>query len=238
MVRQQNTGVVEAAQPCRIRLGAAVAAARIQPFAADEAGDAPRQVTIEQVVAAGLRMREQQAQVADLEEQLAEARGRLHAMRSAELPDLMSQAGTDRVGIPALGNRLPPCDLVVKPYVKAVIAADWPQERREAAFRWLEANQHDDVIGRSVSVAFKRGETTRARAVVDVLSEMGYAPSVKKDVPWNTLTSLVRQLVAEYHDRLERGLDADPVPLDLLGATVGHVAELKERGTAPRAVRK
>lgn len=194
-------------------------------------------VSLNEVAAAALRMREQQHKVQDLEQQLADAKAAYNEMRFRELPDLMSQAQTDRVGVPAVGNHLPPCDLILKPFYKANIEASWEPARREAAFKWLEDEGHGDVISRGVVVAFRKGEKTEAGRLIQMLQAEGYGDRYKvdKSVPWATLTALIKELHGDELAAMARGEDVTPLPLERLGATVGQVAEVKERSQAPRA---
>ena len=165
------------------------------------------------------RLREQEQTVTSAEQVLADAKAEYNRLRHDELPDLMDMAGVDRVGLPAHGN-LPACDAVCGPYYHANIAADWPAERRGAAFDWLEKEGHGDLVRVTVSVAFGKAEMEAAQTLAESLRQVGYAPAIAMAVPWTTLTAFVREQIERHQ--------VTP-PLDLLGATVGRVVKIKAR---------
>lgn len=159
------------------------------------------------------------ANIEHVEKQLKDLKKRRAEIESREIPDLFGEIGVDSVGIPD-GN----CDVVVKPFYKANIAATWDEERREQAFRWLEENGYGDIISIDVTVSFKRGERALADSFLDVIRKSfpganSHPPVMKMGVPWNTLTALVKE-------QIERG---EAIPLDVLGATVGQVASITKR---------
>lgn len=157
--------------------------------------------------------------IEDLEKQVKNLKTRKNQIESREIPDLFSEIGIDVIGLPD-----DQCDVVVRPYCKANIAANWEEERREAAFCWLDENGHGDVISVTISVDFKRGEKALADELQDLIrSKFSGANShpvkVEMGVPWGTLTALVKE-------QIEQG---ETVPLETLGATVGQVAKITKR---------
>jgi hypothetical protein len=90
----------------------------------------------------------------------------------------------------------------------------------------MRLHDHGDLLRTVVSVAFGPGEDEHAAACAGLLR--GYfrgRNDIQKDVTeavtvhWKTLTSFVKEQV-------ESG---EELPLPLLGATVGRVAEIKKR---------
>lgn len=135
------------------------------------------------------------------------------------IPDFFDTLNTDKIGVPGAD-----ADVVVEPYYKANIAADWEPVRREAGFSWLEEAGHGDVIAVNVSVAFRRGEIEQARELQELIRTQfaganSHEVSLSMGVPWGTLTALVKELI-------ESG---EEVPLEKLGATVGRIAKIKRR---------
>jgi hypothetical protein len=179
--------------------------------------------TLETVRAELAAQRDDQQVLADLEARRKETQARIDKRRFDTLPALLMAAGTDQVGLPAAGN-LPAYDARLKPYYRANIAAEWPSEKREAAFDLLEAKQGGDIIKCVVSVEFNREEIDEARTLVQKLGEAGLIASLKRTVQWNTLTAWFREQV-EAH----RGLSG--AEMEALGATHGHQVEIKERKT-------
>lgn len=157
------------------------------------------------------------AEIEGIRAVLSERSEELQRLQYRELPDLFSEVGISSVGVDG-------AVIEVVPFYKANIAADWPQERRDRAFNWLESNEAGDIIGTTVTVAFQRGQIELARQLEASLREQPWAnsnpPVLQRSVPWNTLTALVRE-------RLEQGKET---PLEDLGATVGRVARVKSAG--------
>jgi len=178
---------------------------------------------------AARRARDLELEIKQMEDDLANSKRELLAMRHEELPDLMSQAGTTLWAIVAEGN-LPAFVAKSAPYYKANIAAEWDAERRQRAFDWIAARDPDtkgpgprggdnpDIIKTVITIELGRGERELAQKVEAGLRKQGIPFSTRLDVPWNTLTAFVRELV-----------EARKVmpPLDLLGATVGRIVTIK-----------
>jgi hypothetical protein len=179
----------------------------------------PREGQLEAITQAASALRDAEREKQDVEERLRDVNLKIQELRHKTLPDLMHEAGVDRLGLPASGN-LPPCDAKLAPYYHANIAADWLPERREAAFDWLEKNGHGDLLKVTVSVTFGKREMPQARKLAATLEGMGLAPQVIPSVPWSTLTAWLREQVEKYRSQ---------PPLDTIGGTVGSVVKLTPR---------
>lgn len=167
------------------------------------------------------RVRDLQKTKADLEARLKETNKELDASYFRELPDLMDAAGVTLVEIPPEGD-LPAITAKVGPYYRANIAADWPPERRAAAFKWLDDNGHGDLIKTNVTVPFARDEREEARKLVAKLEAEGLPTVIGEAIPWATLTAWLKEMVEKHN--------ATDLPLETLGATVGRVVTLKSKG--------
>lgn len=119
--------------------------------------------------------------------------------------------------------------LSVEPYVRANIAADWEEERREAAFQCLEDRKAGGMIKVVLRASFGTGDKKLFdRAVKAFKKSLGkrvgdVGIEVNKSVPHGTLTAYVKSELEQEHE----------VPLLTLGATAGMVAKLgrqKRRG--------
>src|ERR1700693_6179085 len=86
----------------------------------------------EAIMAKAAELRDRRARVSDLEEQIKAENKLINEIKHKTLPDLMTEAGMDRMGVPAVGN-MSAYDLVLKPYYHAVISAEWDVVRQEAA---------------------------------------------------------------------------------------------------------
>ena len=161
--------------------------------------------------------RDLEKEITDLEERIKHKKQTLNTIYHHELPDLMFEAGVDEVGLPAEGN-LPSMVAKLGPYYAANIAAGWGEEKRDAAFNWLDTNGHGDLIKTQVTISLPREARAQAAKLIKQLE--AYHPEVKQSVHPGTLTAWLREQV-------ESGEDLPP--LDVIGGTVGQVVKLKER---------
>lgn len=219
-------------------IAAAIAADAGQPATSDDKADRVRRL--------GYELADLQAQAEAAEANLKAVKKRVNEFVHKTLPDALDQIQTDRLGLPEAD-----ADMIMRPYYKASISAEWPEERQALAFEWLEANGFGSLVRHEVTYSFRKGEEERANWLVQVvqaatekraarLAEPAKAegrdlrpeetwdvppPVVRKTVPWNTLTSLVRtQYELPADDPARKNL-----PLDVLGATVGRIVEIKPR---------
>lgn len=157
----------------------------------------------------------------DLEEQLKEVSKQLsgeEGMYFHKLPDLMSELGVSVMTLEAEGN-MPAVEAKAGPFYAANIAAGWPEEKRTAAFKWLDKNGHGDLIKTEVSVRFNREDRGRARAFAKLAKTYG-SPEIHEAVAWNTLTAWLREQVED------KGYVP---PLDIIGGSVGRSVKLKTK---------
>lgn len=171
-------------------------------------------------VRAGLRQaRDKEREASDLEARARELRGEVVTLTQQTLPDLFDEAGIDNLGLSAEGN-LPAYDCKLGPFYHANIAAEWPEEKRTAAFNYLAEQGAEDLIKSLIIVALPRGERKLAQRVEEGLRKAGVPFTTKLDVAWNTLTAWVREQVEKQQTTPK---------LDLIGGNVGRVVKLKER---------
>lgn len=171
-------------------------------------------------------VREQLRRSRDTELEMSELASRLKVKSEEqnkrvfeELPALFQEIGIDRLGIEADGN-LPAYDATLTPYYKANISGEWPPEQQDAAFDWLEKEGHGDLVKNKFVVQLGRDDEEKALRLRALLEEAGFEFENKRAVPWNTLTSFVKEQVEKHNTT---------PPLDLLGATVGKIVKLKPR---------
>lgn len=180
----------------------------------------PREGVADEAVARARRLvreqRDLELEIQDAEESLAAKKAQLNTMKHETLVTALQEAGLTEMSLAAEGNA-PPLTARLKPYYKAAISASWEDERKDAAFAALEGDGAGDLIRRvfSVSLGPRDGELAqRVRAALDTL---GVEYEEMKSVPWASLTAYVRE-------QTEKGR---VLPLDVLGATVGHVVDVK-----------
>lgn len=165
------------------------------------------------------RARDLEERKAELAEELRLVGEELERLYFTDVPDLMDEVGVDRVGLQAEGNH-GATDATAQPFYSANIAASWPEERRRAAFSWLEGNGHGDLIKTEVVVKFPREARARAIKFAAQAEKSGLSPVVRESVHSQTLTAWLKEQV-EQHGEMP--------PLDVVGGFVGRVVRLKER---------
>ena len=177
----------------------------------------------ERIIAA--RVKAQEAvelanQIKELEDQLATVKRQHLNVIFDQLPALMDAAGVDRLGLPAHGN-YPAMNVELTPYYKANIAAGWPEEKRQAAFTALTELGHEDLIKTEITIAVPRGEHHIVQDLLDMIAcDYGLAGRAAESVHSSTLSAWLREQI-EANNPLP--------PLDVIGATVGRIAQIKER---------
>lgn len=150
-----------------------------------------------------------------IEDRLKEVNQEINTLQHRTLPDLMHEAGVDKLGIPEDG-----VDLKLSPYYHANIPASWDDARRQAAFDYLEENGHGDLLSVEVSVRFGKKDLEKARALQRQLVDQGHIAYFKQSVPWNTYTAWLREQTETYNREF---------PLDLLGLTIGQIVKVSTR---------
>lgn len=162
--------------------------------------------------------RDLELQKADLEERIKDLSAQLEQLYWQDLPELMGEAGVSVMTLEATANH-PEIEAKAQPFYAANIAASWPEEKRKAAFSWLDTNDHGDLIKTDVVVAFPRDQRTKALKFFESVSKKFKGAMVKENVHHTTLTAWLRE-------QIENG---ESVPLDIIGGTVTRVVKLKEK---------
>lgn len=170
-----------------------------------------------------------QNSIAELEDTVSAKKKELTELTRKTLPDLMNGIGIDTLGISDTGYQI-----TLSGFAKAGISADWDDERKEKGFTHLIKMGGGDLIRSDLVVSAGKDsleflEKFLMPVVAAVLEthDVGAVVSVKKTVPWNSLTSWVR----EYEEKRASD-DEDTLPeldLDALGATIGEIVKIKKR---------
>lgn len=107
--------------------------------------------------------------------------------------------------------------LVIKEEIRASIAG----EKKKPAIQWLDENGYEALVKRQLVFEFDRKDVEKYKMFVRVLKEAGVevVMTEKFDVPWQTITSWVRQ-------RLK---DGDEIPLETFGVFRQRTAKIKEQ---------
>lgn len=143
------------------------------------------------------------AEVADLKDKLKVAEGELSDLMDKRIPDLMRQCGLDMIKTPAglyveleakLWANIPSPSAIAKerdPEKRSLMI-----ERRQNAIRWLEENEHTDLVKREFVVQFQKGDEEWAnRFRADLAKRKKPLHVVEgEDVNSQSLSALVRQM--------------------------------------------
>lgn len=197
-------------------------AEKTQPDAAlfDAMASDDRGVTDDRLEAlrdAARKQRKMKADVVAAEVVLKNAKDNLFELEHVELPDLFDKVGVDHVGVSDDSGKY---DAILKPYYRANISADWPDDQRSEAFKWLDDNGHGDLIRSVITIELGRGDVKLAKAVGNYLDKRGIPYQQRLGVPWQTLTAFLKEQIEDV---------GTIPPLDILGATVGKIVILKDR---------
>lgn len=162
--------------------------------------------------------------IENTEARLSELNKQAYALEREQLPELMLNAGVDRLGIPAEGN-YPAYDLKMDPYYKASISAEWEADKRRAAFEYLESKGAADLIRTEVIISLPREMREKAKELMERINadldamEATANIETKENVHWATLTSWLKETT-------EAGEDVD---LEKIGGQAGSIVKPKPR---------
>jgi hypothetical protein len=145
--------------------------------------------------------------IADLEEELKDAKREHRKIAEDLLPAAMDEHGMSQLKMDD-GS-----EISVSPYYSASISKD----RADEAFQWLTEAGHGSLIKNHVTAAFGRGEDNLAKDLLAELEQRGMATQTKTWVEPMTLKSFVKEQV-------EKG---ENLPYDLLGIFVGQRAKIR-----------
>lgn len=180
---------------------------------------APSEDKLEAVRNALRELRDLGVEAQDLQARLAEKQARASFLQTKHLVELFESTHIDQLGLQAEGN-MPAYDATLRPYYKANISAEWEPERQAKAFNWLGANGHEDMVRTQIIVELGRGERKLAKSIEAYLKRRRVPYSTRLAVPWNTLTAWLKDQIEKHQTT---------PPLELLGATVGKVVNIKPR---------
>ena len=150
---------------------------------------------------------ETEAEIAVIKEQLKSKETYAKKLSQEVLPSLFSEVGLSELKL-SDGRRLK---------VSEYYSATPLKENREKVHTWLRNNGFGDLVKNQVSCSFGRNEDGKARGLIDILDEKGFQSSQREWVEPSTLRAFVRE-------QYEAGIE---LPMDLLGAFVGHKTTIK-----------
>jgi len=152
--------------------------------------------------------------IADTQEEISKIKENLkkkedyHKKLSQEiLPSLFSEVGLSELKL-ADGRKIK---------VSEYFTATPLKENRARVYTWLRDNGFGDLVKNQVTCSFGRNEDEKASGLMSDLSDKGLEPAQREWVEPSTLRAFVRE-------QYEAGIE---LPMDLLGAFVGHKTTIK-----------
>ena len=146
-------------------------------------------------------------EIANLKEQLKSKEDYARKLSEEVLPSLFSEVGLSELKL-ADGRRLK----VSETYTAAPL-----KENREKVWSWLRDNGFGDLVKNQVTCSFGRNEEEKASGLLSHLNKEGYQSTQRESVEPSTLRAFVRE-------QYEAGRE---LPMDLLGAFIGHKTTIK-----------
>lgn len=159
--------------------------------------------------------RDLEAEISDLEDRLKAARSAREQMRTAAIPEQMDVCGVAGIDLLPRGN-FPAERVEVRPEVRASIAAAWTDEKKRAAYDYLDGVGSGDLIKTTVTIYFPRERRADAVKLAAELKPLRVQVDVDEAVHWSTLSKWLRERVA-------KGLKTD---FEAIGGYSGRTAKV------------
>jgi hypothetical protein len=156
------------------------------------------------------------------------------------LPTMFMQLQINHLGISASGN-LPAYEATLEDSYHANIQANWPEEKRQAAIDWIHKHRMGDIIKTTLTIDFGLGQDLLLKSVlkalkavqvvigtkkikrktVKVTRTVKVTPTIIQQIPWNTLTAMVKE-------RFTSGDPLSDTDLRILGASVNKIVKITQ----------
>ena len=162
---------------------------------------------LEKIGAVATDIADTQEEISEIKEQLQKKEDYERKLSREILPSLFSEVGLSEVKL-SDGRKIK---------VSEYYTATPLKENRAKVYTWLRDNGFGDLVKNQVSCSFGRNEDGKARGLIDILDEKGFQSSQREWVEPSTLRAFVRE-------QYEAGIE---LPMDLLGAFVGHKTTIK-----------
>lgn len=187
-------------------------------FVRPRAPDPDQLNTIRKAVA---QARDLRLEIENTNDSLKTKKQELTLLERVTLPDLFNSAGITNIGLEPSGD-LPGYEATRDSYVHANIAESWPDEKKNAAFKYLQDNGGGDLIKATITVLLPMKSTKERKEVIAALKKLKVEHTVSMSVPWASLTSFIREMIKRKKQ---------VPPLDVLGADIGEIVKLKPRSS-------
>ena len=174
--------------------------------------------------------RDLKLEIRDLEEELKAKKNKYNEVTMRDLPDMMMDVRQNYLELPAEGNH-PAVAFRVKPYYKANIDNNDPNSVK--AYQWLEEHGEGDIIKRQVTANLGKDSGSEYAEITEFLENLDIPYESKFGVPWNTLTAWLKDRHQRWLGQQGKSIRSDESidmpPLELFGAFIGQVVEVKEQ---------
>lgn len=173
--------------------------------------------TLEAIQALAHKAKVLNDEIIDLEAQVSQKKEEKNLILGRTLVDMMTQAKVSIVGVDGKFFSL-------ESYYKASI----PEDKREEGHNWLEENDAGDLIKYQIIVSLPKDSMDEVKKIEAQIKLMSNAAEVetKRSVPWKRLTSWCKDYVENI---LPSKPELPPLPVEILGATVGRVVKIKDK---------
>ena len=150
---------------------------------------------------------ETELEIANIKEQLKAKETYAKKLSQEVLPSLFSEVGLSELKL-SDGRKIK---------VSEFYTATPLKENRAKVHTWLRDNGFGDLVKNQVTCSFGRNEDEKASSLISDLNEKGLEPAQREWVEPSTLRAFVRE-------QYEAGVE---LPMDLLGAFIGHKTTIK-----------
>lgn len=198
-------------------------------YAEDSQATTPSSDKLDVITRKMRETRDLKLQIEEINEKLHHSASRLNTLTQRELPDLMNEVSQSILKLPAEGNH-PPFVFKLKDFYKANIQNE--KDTAPLAYQWLEDHGEGDIIKRTISVSLGKDSQEIEDKILASLEKLNVDYETKYGVPWNTLTSWLRERHKQWLNQQQSQVTvADYIempPLEIFGAMIGQVVEMKE----------
>jgi hypothetical protein len=148
-----------------------------------------------------------ESEILALEQQAKTKKQELQQMNDA-IVQLMEQRGVKEI-------KLTNGDAVsFKPFFKGSIT----REKEAEAFKWLEENNHGELIKNIVSIRFGKGDNDQASKLINDLEQSGLAPDQKRKVEPMTLNAFIGEQINSGKE----------LPIETFSVFMGNKVKIKK----------
>tara|TARA_R110000824_G_scaffold43137_2_gene126581 strand:+ start:128 stop:631 length:504 start_codon:yes stop_codon:yes gene_type:complete len=144
-------------------------------------------VTLEDIQTLITRMETYDDGIADVERELAALKASRDDIAMVQLPEALDNSGFSEVKLPD-GRKLE---------VDTIVSASVSQENMDQFVNWCEEYGHSEILNRTVSANFKKGEEEEATRAASALRDKGIICREKIGVHPSTLRAWVKGLMMD-----------------------------------------